>query len=94
MQITHLRTMHMDRPLGAAMEQPVLSWKVTDASGQRQRSARIVIAEDEIQIRLDQLSRHHTVKTGVGRQDFLRHSHAHMSSLPFKRGRTLTVRPR
>ena len=46
MQITHLRAMHMDRPLGAAMEQPVLSWKVTGASGQKQRSARIIIAAD------------------------------------------------
>ena len=46
MQITHLRAMHMDRPLGAAMVQPILSWKVTDASGKKQRSARIVIASD------------------------------------------------
>ncbi|MGN0779622.1 MAG: family 78 glycoside hydrolase catalytic domain [Aristaeellaceae bacterium] len=46
MQITHLRAMHMDRPLGAAMAQPVLSWKVCDASGKKQRSARIRIAAD------------------------------------------------
>lgn len=52
MQITHLRAMHMDRPLGAAMVQPILSWKVTDASGKKQRSARIVVAADATMTRV------------------------------------------
>ena len=46
MKITNLRTVHMDAPLGTAMNPPVVSWVVSESTGKKQRSARVVAAAD------------------------------------------------
>ena len=47
MKITECKTNHYVNPLGYCFENPVFSWKVTDAEGKKMVSARILIAADE-----------------------------------------------
>lgn len=47
MKIYDLKVNHVERPIGFRMEQTVFSWKVAEAKGKRQASARIRIALDE-----------------------------------------------
>ena len=41
-----------------------------------------IIRHDDVKLRLDQLARLHVVKSRVGRQDLLRHSHSHAKTPP------------
>lgn len=47
MVIKDLKTNHVKNPVGYAMTYPVFSWKVADASGQKQAKAKIRVALDE-----------------------------------------------
>ena len=47
MKITECRTNHYENPLGYHFENPVFSWKVTEAEGKKMAAARILIAADE-----------------------------------------------
>ena len=40
-----------------------------------------VIRHDYVKLRLDQLARLDRIKSGMGRQDLLRHCHSHVKSL-------------
>lgn len=46
MRITACQVGHMNNPVGYALDQTVFSWKVIEATGQRQISARLRVAED------------------------------------------------
>ena len=46
MIINQLRAQHIINPLGFDMEQPVLSWVVSDSTGKRQQSSRVLVAAD------------------------------------------------
>lgn len=46
MEFYHLQVNHVTNPMGYAMESPVFSWKIRNASGKHQKSARIRVASD------------------------------------------------
>ena len=46
MEIIHLKTNHIESPIGFQMNQPVFSWQVEGAKGKFQKSARIKVASD------------------------------------------------
>lgn len=46
MRIYDMKVNHLRNPLGFRMERTVFSWKVEEAAGRRQESARIVVAKD------------------------------------------------
>lgn len=45
MKITHLRTNHIENPMGYLMDKVTFSYKVTDAKGKQQETARILVSE-------------------------------------------------
>lgn len=47
MEFYHLQVNHIANPMGYAMKYPVFSWKIKNAAGKRQKSARIRVASDE-----------------------------------------------
>ncbi len=47
MQITHLRTNHLENPLGYSLEEVVLSWVTEDDRASRQTAARIEVATED-----------------------------------------------
>lgn len=47
MRVTGCKTNHITNPLGFDLGTPRVSWKVEDAAGRRQTSARVVAAKDE-----------------------------------------------
>ena len=47
MRLYDLKINHLQNPLGFRMERTVFSWKVADAKGVRQESARILVALDK-----------------------------------------------
>jgi len=47
MQIYDMKVNHLTNPLGFRMQRTVFSWKVKDAAGKKQESARLVVAADE-----------------------------------------------
>ena len=47
MRLYDLKINHLHNPLGFRMERTVFSWKVADAKGVKQESARILVALDE-----------------------------------------------
>lgn len=46
MEITHLKTNHIESPIGFQMNRPVFSWQVERAEGKFQKAARIKVASD------------------------------------------------
>ena len=46
MKIIRCRTNHMKNPLGFWVEQPVISWAVTETGDKRQEAARVAVALD------------------------------------------------
>ncbi|MFN8371342.1 MAG: family 78 glycoside hydrolase catalytic domain [Anaerolineae bacterium] len=46
MKITHLKTNHIDNPLGFAIEQPSFSWIVEDTSDTVQTAAQVLVSRD------------------------------------------------
>ena len=46
MIITNLRTAHLSTPMGYAFDPPVLTWEVSESTGKKQASARIIVADD------------------------------------------------
>ena len=47
MKITHLKTNHIQNPLGFAIEKPVLSWIVEDTPDKKQFAAQVVVSKDK-----------------------------------------------
>ncbi|MDD2374388.1 MAG: family 78 glycoside hydrolase catalytic domain [Eubacteriales bacterium] len=47
MRLYDLQVNHLKNPLGFKMEETVFSWKVAEAKGQKQSTARVVVAVDE-----------------------------------------------
>ncbi len=47
MKIVNLRTNHLTNPLGYAMDKPVFTWTVEEATGTRQKSARVQVSLSE-----------------------------------------------
>ncbi len=46
MKITHLKTNHIETPLGFALERPSFSWMVEDTPDRRQTAAQFILARD------------------------------------------------
>lgn len=46
MRIYDEKVNHLENPIGFAMDETVFSWKVSEAKGQRQKAARVVVARD------------------------------------------------
>lgn len=46
MIISHLRTNHLENPLGFYMERPVFSWVVSESTGKKQAAAQIRVGLD------------------------------------------------
>jgi len=46
MRITNLKTNHVVNPLGFALDQPRLSWKVIEAQGKKQKAAQVEVAAE------------------------------------------------
>lgn len=46
MIIKHLRTNHLQNPLGFYLEKPVLSWVVSESTGKKQVAAQIKVGLD------------------------------------------------
>ena len=46
MKITHLKTNHVENPLGFAIDEPVFSWIVTDTLDKKQTAAQVVVSLD------------------------------------------------
>ena len=47
MKITHLKTNHIENPLGFALEKPVFSWIVEDTVDKHQTAAQVMVALDD-----------------------------------------------
>ena len=47
MKITHLKTNHVQNPLGFTLDTPVLSWIVEDTLDKKQTAAQVVVARDD-----------------------------------------------
>ena len=45
MKLTHLRTNHVETPLGLYLEHPVFSWVAEDTTDKRQVAAQIVVQD-------------------------------------------------